>query len=400
LLYDSLVAHSLWTLDPAITFLNHGSFGACPKPVLEEQARLRAELEREPVRFMIRELEPMLDAARATLAEFLGAEPASLAFVPNATTGVNTVLRSLKLAAGDELLVTDHEYNACRNALDFVAAQAGARVVVAKVPFPLSDPEQVVAAVLASVTPRTRLLLVDHVTSQTGLVLPVARLVQELAARGVDTLVDGAHAPGMIDLDLRALGAAYYTGNLHKWVCAPKGAAFLSVRADKRASVRPAIISHGANSPRTDRERYQIELDWTGTHDPTAVLSVPKALETMGGLLPGGWPALREHNQKKVLRGRQILCDALGVAEPAPASMIGSLASIELPAASPDATSKPYVVAIDALQDALFFEHQIEVPVIPWPKWPARLIRISAQFYNEESQYERLAVALSILLRG
>src|SRR5438067_6110862 len=254
----------LWTLDPAVTFLNHGSFGACPRPVLEAQQCLRERLERQPVQFLVRDLEVLLDDARRALAAFLGADPAGLVFVPNATTGVNAVLRSLALAPGDQLLVTDHAYNACRNALDFVAAAARAEVVVVPVPFPLASADAVVEAVLARATPRTRLALLDHVTSPTGRVLPIRRPVRELAARGVDTLVDGAHAPGMLPLDLGALGAAYYAGNCHKWLCAPKGAGFLHVRRDRRAVVRPVVISHGANSQCQVRAPLRIDFHLTG----------------------------------------------------------------------------------------------------------------------------------------
>ncbi|MCA9661874.1 MAG: aminotransferase class V-fold PLP-dependent enzyme, partial [Myxococcales bacterium] len=207
-----------WTLDPAITFLNHGSFGACPRVVLDAQQALREELEREPVRFFVRELPGRLDAARERLAAFVGADPADLVFVRNATEAVNAIVRSLDLQPGDHILTTDHAYNACRNVLEYVAERRAARVNVATIPFPIASPAQATAAILAAVTPQTRLALIDHVTSPTGLVLPIAEIVAALAERGVDTLVDGAHGPGMIDLDLEAIGAAYYTGNLHKWV--------------------------------------------------------------------------------------------------------------------------------------------------------------------------------------
>src|SRR5216117_1947062 len=254
-----------WLLDPNITFLNHGSFGATPIAILAKQDEFRTRLEREPVRFMVRELEPLLDAARNSVAEFVGAAAEDIAFVPNATAGVNAVLRSLDLDRHDELLVTTHEYNASRNALDHACALAGAKIVVADVPFPIAAPDIVIERVLEKVTDRTRLLLIDHITSQTALILPIERIIAELRARGIDTLVDGAHAPGMIPLELRTLGAAYYTGNFHKWVCAPKGAGFLYVARNRRASIRPTIISHGANATRTDRSRFLLEFDWTGT---------------------------------------------------------------------------------------------------------------------------------------
>ena len=390
---DALTFRPLWLLDPAITFLNHGSFGACPRAVLARQSELRTQLESEPVAFMVRTLDGALSEARKALTLFLGGDPERLAFVPNATTGVNTITRALAphLSPGDELLTTSHEYNACRNALEFVAELTGARVVVAEVPFPISGDDEIVERVLAACTPRTRFALIDHVTSPTALVLPVERIAIALTERGVDVMIDGAHAPGMIDLDLKALeeaGVRYYTGNLHKWTCAPKGAAFLHVAEDRLSRVRPLNISHGANAPLGTNSRFRHEFDWTGTADPTPYLCVPEAISHMGGLLPGGWGELRRRNHDKVCEARRVLSSRLGLdGEPCPEALLGSMATLSLP----DGPAMP-------LMDALFHDHHIEVPVLHWPGPNRRFFRVSAQLYNAPTDYERLGHALSLLL--
>jgi isopenicillin-N epimerase len=387
---------SHWQLDPEITYLNHGSFGACPRVILARQVELQTQMEREPVAFFIREFEPMLDAARESLGAFLGADGADLAFITNATEGVNTVLRSLTFERGDQLLTTDHVYNACRNAMNFVAEQFGAEVVIAPIPFPIADASEVVESVLGRVTERTKLVLLDHITSPTGLILPIEAILPTLRERGIDTLVDGAHAPGMVELDIRALGATYYTGNCHKWLCAPKGAAFLYVQRDRQPQIRPLSISHGANSQRTDRSRFLLEFDWPGTDDPSGWLCVPEAIRFLGDLYPGGWPELRRQNRQKALAGREILCTALGIDAPAPESMIGTLAAVPIPDGAGKGNANP--MGIDPLQDRLFHDHRIEVPIMPWPTPPSRLLRISGQAYNSVAQYEALARALIPLI--
>ncbi|WP_414514514.1 aminotransferase class V-fold PLP-dependent enzyme [Nostoc sp. PCC 9305] len=382
-----LSIRDFWSLDSAVTFLNHGSFGACPKQVLEFQQRLRSQLEHEPLRFFGREWEPLLDDAKSKLAAFVSADVQDLVFVSNATTGVNSVLRSLTFSPEDEILTTNHEYNACRNALDFIASRTGARVVVAKIPFPIDSPQQVIAAVIERVSPKTRLALLDHVTSQTGLIFPIQELAKELQQRGVDTLVDGAHAPGMISLDLREIGATYYTGNCHKWLCAPKGAAFLYVRRDKQSEIRPLTISHGTNSPRTDKSRFQLEFDWTGTDDPTAYMSVPEAIAFMGSLLPGGWTELRQQNHQLVLQGRRLLCEALEVQPLCPEEMIGSMAVVPMPTTL---ENRDFM----SIHDELFDKFGIQVQVMPWQEQPRLLVRISTQIYNTLEEYEYLAKVL------
>lgn len=388
-----------WLLDPQIVFLNHGSFGSCPRAVLNFQRALAERLERQPVQFFVRELEPLLDQARQALAEFLGAAPDDLVFVPNATAGVNTVLRSLEFNAGDELLVSNHEYNACRNALDFAAERARARVVTVDLPFPVSHPGEMVDAILARATPRTRLVLMDHVTSQTALILPIGSLAERLSERGIDLLVDGAHAPGMLPLNLREAGAAYYTGNCHKWLCAPKGAGFLYVRRDRQSAIRPLSISHGANSPRQDRSRFLLEFGWTGTWDPTALLSVPEAVRYVGSLLPGGWPEVMARNHALAVAARAVLCRALQLELPCPDAMLGSIASVPLPD-STDTAPPVSPLYSDPQQDLLRARFGIEVPIIPWPAPPRRVLRVSAQLYNALPQYELLGEALRELGPG
>jgi isopenicillin-N epimerase len=414
--YSELARH--WSrLDRDTVFLNHGSFGACPDPVLERQSALRDQLEREPVRFMVEELEPLYDEARDRLASLLHVgQPADLAFVPNATHGVNAVLRSLPFVEGDEILTSDHEYNACVNAARFVADRSGATLTMARLPWPIASEDELVEALLASVTPRTRLVMLSHITSPTAVVLPIQRIQTALRERDIPLLIDGAHAPGMIPLDLASLDPDYYTGNCHKWMCAPKGAAFLYVRRELQSRIHPAVISHGYNSRRTDRTRFETEFGWTGTGDPTAMLAVPAAIDTMRAIISEAhgpfehereaWQAIMQRNRALALEARTVVADALGTTPPVPPSMVGSIATLDLPARSapPAPGSTRYH---DPLQDRLLARWTVQVPVVPWPdravlasaglETPAsfgRAIRLSAQLYNDRTQYEYLAESL------
>lgn len=389
-------------LDPAVAMLNHGSFGACPRAVLRRQLRLRRRMERQPVQFFTREVQPLLDRSRRALAELISADADDLVFVRNATGGVNSVLRSLQLRPGDELLVTDHGYNACHNVVDFAAGRAGAKVVTASIPLPIDSPQGVLEAITAKVTQRTRLAVIDHVTSPTGMVFPIQQIVRRLDGLGVDTLVDGAHAPGMVPLDVRRISAAYYTGNCHKWLCAPKGAGFLHVRPDRQQAVQPAVISHGFNVSRPGYPRLHDAFDWAGTDDPTPWLCVAEAIRFLDALDEGGMEGLMRRNRQLALWAREMLCGRLSLWPPCPAEMIGSLAALRLPddaapAAALDTSTTP--TATHPLQNELLQRFGIEVVVCWWPAAPQKLLRISAQAYNHPAQYEALAAAMESLLR-
>lgn len=388
----SSLAHH-WDLDPEVAFLNHGSFGACPRVVREARAELLRELEREPVRFYLRRLPELWDEARRKVAGLVGARPKDLAFVPNATFGVNTVLAALDVRPGDEVVVTDHGYHACTNAAARWVVPRGGTIVTATLPFEGATEAELAEAVLGTVTERTRLLLVDHVTSPTGLVLPIERIVREAQARGARVLVDGAHAVGMLDLDLTALGADYYTSNAHKWLCAPKVSALLHVREDRQAGLHALVTSHGYDRAAPDRPQFQVELDWMGTLDPTPTLAIPAAIRFLQGILPGGLAEVRARNHALAVEGRRAVLDALGTEAPVPASLLGSLASVPVPGRGPCADD--FVAPMDPLHFALS-ARGFQLPVYPFGN--GRLLRLSAQLYNAPEDYARLAEALAACL--
>ena len=378
-----------WGLDPETVFINHGSFGATPTAIREEQRFWQDRMEHEPVAFLDGEGLERTVAARHALAKMLSCDPDDLALVDNATSGVNTVMRSLVFAEGDEILVPDHAYQACRNTIDFVAQRWGAKVVTVPLPFPIEGPQVVMEAILGAVTDRTVLAMIDTVTSPTGLRMPFEALVAALEGQGVSVLLDAAHGIGMVPLALDELGASYTTSNCHKWLCAPKGSAFLHVRKDKQADIHPLTISHGMTFPLGDTTRFRHEFDWTGTRDLSAHCSLPATIEHVGGLLKGGWPAIMQHNHDLVIRGRNILCEALGLEPPCPDEMVACIATLMLPF---DASVKPH--ERDPLHATLKEKYGIQVPVWSWPSPEGRYFRISAQLYNSEDEYRYLAWAL------
>lgn len=380
-----------WGLDPNTVFLNHGSFGATPLAVREEQRRWQDRMEFEPVAFLDGEGLEQTARTRQALAEMLLCDGNDLALVDNATTGVNTVLRSLEFKAGDELLVPDHAYQACRNALDFVAERWGAKVVTVHIPFPVSGPDEVVEAIMNAVTPRTVLAMIDTVTSPTGLRMPFETLVDRLERRGVAVLLDAAHGIGMVPLNLDELGASYTTSNCHKWLCAPKGTAFLHVRRDKQNGIHPLTISHGMSFPLGETTRFRHEFDWTGTRDLSAHCSIPTTIEHVGGLVEGGWPAIMQRNHDLVIRGRNLLCEALSLEPPCPDEMVACIATLVLPF---DENEVINVHEQDPLSRVLKETYGIQIPVWTWASPRGRYFRISAQLYNTEDEYRYLAWAL------
>jgi isopenicillin-N epimerase len=380
-------------LDPAVRHLNHGSFGAVLSEVLELQAEWKRRFEADPSRFVFRHLRAAMDRARDAVGEFVGADPAGLAPVRNATTGIASVLRSFEtlLRPGDQLLTTAHDYNAVRQILRFTAERTGAEVVVARVPFPIEDPVQVTERVLAAVTPRTKLAVIDHVTSPTALVFPIQDIVEALEPK-ISVLVDGAHGPGQVPVAVDDLGASWYAGNLHKWVCAPKGAAFLHARADRIEMTMPAVISHGYNAKvESAEDRYHELFDWLGTDDFSSWAVVPEALRLVGGLEAGGWDGVMKRNHDLVLEGRRLISETVAISLPAPDEMVGSMASVFLP----DATGLDPGGDLSPMMGELF-DAGFSAIVMNWPGWPSQLLRISAHLYNTSDDYSALAERLRV----
>ena len=380
---------SLWMLDETIDFLNHGSFGARLRAVHEAQIAWRKQMEARPIEFLDRRGPELLAQAKQAVGDFLGMRPEDFGFTSNATDGVNAVLRSLRFQPGDELLTTNHVYEAVRRAMRHLAERSGATMVEVDVPLPVHGPDQVVDAVEAALNDRTRLLVIDHITSPTSVIFPVQTIIERCAARGIDVLVDGAHAPGMIALDVERLGAAYYAGNLHKWVCAPLGAGFLWVREDQQSAIHPTILSLRLG------DGFAAEFSWQGTRDVTAWLAAPDAIRAMDNLDgPGSWGRVRRHNHELAVWVQATLSEAWDVEPPTPrdGSMLGSMASVELPAAV-----RRRFETREALQAALLEDHGIEVFVIEWGD--RHLIRPCCQVYNTAEQYRRLAEAVRKLCR-
>jgi isopenicillin-N epimerase len=378
-----LTGADAWTLDPDLAYLNHGGYGATPAPVQRAQLQWRAALERNPAGFLVRELPGLLAGVRQRLAGFLGADEDGLVFTDNATTGTQTVIAHIRLGPGDELLTTDHCYPAVLAQLRRAAETSGATLRIAAVPLPAREPAGVAGAVVSRLTPRTRLLVIDHVASCSGLVFPVAEIAAACREAGVPVLVDGAHAAGMLPVDLAALGADFWVGNLHKWVCAPKASAVLYAAPPWRPALRPLVASHGLF------DGYRPAFDWTGTRDPSALLAVPAALDFFDAI---GWPKVRDHNNDLARRGAGLVAERLGTGPPAIGpELAAAMCLVPLPVPSHRPLDAP---AARALENRLA-GRGVVAPVTCLDGW--RWVRVSAQLYNRLADYERLAAALGDL---
>jgi len=379
---------SLWPLDPEATYLNHGTVGVVPIRVAEAQQALRTRIERHPARFMLRDLwtftgaategPTLMRQAAAEVAAFVGARGDDLVFVDNTSTGVNAVLRSTPFAAGDELVVTDHIYGGLLTAVNYIARTTGATVRVVEMPYPAFDPAVAVERIAAAVTPRTKLVIADHIAAESAIVFPIADMVRACKAKGATVLVDGAHVPGALPLDVSAIGADYYVANLHKWAMAPRSSAFMVVAPEHQATLHPPVISWGLD------QGFTQEFDWVGTRDPSPWLCAPDGIRFLQDL---GYDALRKYNHDLAWYAAQHLTGKWGTPLQIDESAVGCMVSVMAPESI--GTTKADAVR---LRDRLLFEHNIEVQV------HARVgrvwVRVSAQAYNERADIDKLLRAV------
>ncbi len=382
---------AVWPLESGLTYLNHGSYGSCPAFVLEKQAELRARLECDPTRFFKVDLEGLCDRAREGVARFVNAPAEDIALMPNGTVAMAVAMNAVELGPGDEILVTDHEYAATFNELTRICEQSGAVVVKARVSLPVTGPEAVVEAVASAMTDRTRLIVVSHIASASAIIFPAQEIADLANERGIPILLDGAHTPGQIEIDMAALEPAFYAASCHKWVNAPKGTGFLYARPDMQGRVRALAQSCRVHVAR-ERKAFLCDTDYVGTNDYSANLVIPDAIEHMAAQLPGGWPAIMKANHDKIVAAINLVTGRTPATPIAPPEMIGSMASVALP---PNPSPERPTVYDDPLQDALLERHRIQVPVWDIPGVAPRVMRISAQLYNEQAEYQALAEAIN-----
>lgn len=376
--------HEQFLLRKDVAFLNHGSFGACPIPVFDRYQRWQVELEREPVDFIGRHFTALMQTVRNHLAEYLGADADEVVCVPNATTGLNMVARSLQLEPGDEVLATNHEYGALDRTWKFICSRRGAVYLRQPIDLPVTSAEEIVEAVWSGVTPRTKVLFLSHIASPTAYILPIAELIRRARNAGILTVVDGAHAPGQIPVDLQALGVDFYSGNCHKWMMAPKGSAFVYARREQQPLLSPLVVSWGWEAESPTASRFIDEQEYQGTRDLAAYLATPVAIDFMREY---DWPTVQQACHELLQQALKRVAAILGTAPLTPddPAWFAQMASLELPPCDAETLSR-----------RLWEDYLVEVPL---PKWNGRrFIRISIQGYNRQSDIDRLCDALQELL--
>jgi len=371
-----------WMLDPAITYLNHGSFGARTTEVFEAQQRYKRQFERSPVDFLDRQGD-LLTNARHIVAEFVGASPAGFGFVENATTGIGCVIQSLNLEEGDEILTTNHVYNGVRQLASHYCIENNLLYGEIDIPVPLTAPEDILQCIEEGLTTKTKLFIVDHVSSASAILFPIKEIVAICRKKAIQILVDGAHAPGMIDLEIDALAPDWYVGNLHKWVCAPLGAAFVWTSEPLRLLTHPMTVSHWLH------QGYTEEFDWQGTRDISSWLTAVDAIK-IGEQI--GWAKIRQHNHEMATWMHETLVSAFDVQPllPIDGSFFGSMATVLLPPGSPQTMDDCIT-----LRDEIFSKSTLEVPIFEFQG--KGMLRVSAQLYSKPHDIDRLIAAFKML---
>ncbi|KAI1267892.1 selenocysteine lyase [Xylariaceae sp. FL1019] len=380
---------SKWSLRQDVVHMDHGSSGACPTEILEYQNALRWDLDRGSPEFFLSAWSPRHRASKERLSKFVGADYDELLLTPGSTLGLNIVTQSQQFQPGDELLTTNHAYSSVTMLLKHVANRDGAKVVIANVPFPVASPDDIVASIMACVTERTKFAIIDHIVSRTGLVFPIKRIVAELAARGIDTLVDGAHGPGQVQVDLHDIGAAYYTTSCHKWMCAPRGVGFMYARRDRISKLKPLIIARSGHWRDTNGAGYtwlEHTFEWNGCHDPSGVHSMPKIIDFLDTALPGGHAAMVKRNHDLAVEARTRVLEILGIAKPCPDDMIANMVTFPLPD-----SVLPNALGILPICKNLWERERAEIQCYHWPAYPKRIFRFSVQLHNSLEQFLWLA---------
>lgn len=396
--YSEYIKH--WQIDSDIVFLNHGSFGALPHYVREQQTNYQNQLHRDPIKFFVRDLEPLWWKNKNLLANFLGTKSSNITLIKNATQGVNTILNNISWSPGDVVLTTNHVYGACYHNLQILSNRYKIQIDITQVPFPIHNEDEVVNAILEKVNSKTKVLLIDHVTSATGLIFPIKKIIEALKNTEIIIVVDGAHAPGMLDLNLENLKPHYYTGNCHKWMYTPNGCAFICVREDLQKDFLPNYISHYYDKPLEDEhERWSSQFFWQGTDDNTAQICITDSFDFVHQVLKMDWNSIRNANNLLLLEAREKIGNMLQIEPMAPTNMLGNLCTFPLEAA-PD--KPPFGFNYFSPWGKVLFEkYKIEIPIFRFqshnPQW---YFRISPQLYNHISQYEYLASAISELFKN